>query len=211
MSKQLGRYNLVREDLDNENIEFFDFEAMRFVKNITKGVDLSSVDALTTMFVDGNDLSDYIDKINNEENNYTYKIIYTTSKTQEEKVLKVIWDDKVLNSISKLADDKVDFVSDYNYMTFLCIIEEIKNPKSGLVKRINSSRKESYRLSDNNKKIIDAMINSKENITLKDLIDVFSDYKEYRALYLNYKYNNIEHNNSFEEQMNSVKRLLKKE
>ena len=209
MSKQVGKYNLIREDIDNEYLEYFDFESMSFVNKITKGVELSSIDALTTMFFDGNDLNNYIEKIENDnEYNYTYKIIYTTNKSKEEKVLKIIWDDSTLNSISKLADGKVDFVSDYNYMTFLAIIDEIKDVKSGLARKIATSKKESYRLSDYNKKIIEVIASSKKEIPFKDLLDVFSDYKEYRALYLNFKYNDIEQNKSFKEQLAKIKQKI---
>lgn len=210
MSKQDRSYNLIREDVDNEYLEYFDFETMSFINKITKGVELSTIDALTTMFTDDKELNNYIEKVDSEYN-YTYKIIYTTSKKKEEKVLKVIWDDVTLSSISKLADGKVDFVSDYNYYVFLAIIDAIKNNKNGLVKRISSSKKESYRLSDQNRKIIEFIANSKEEIPFKALIEVFSDYKEYRALYLNFKYYNLENNLSLNEQIKDVKQLLKKE
>ena len=210
MSKQDRSYNLIREDVDNEYLEYFDFETMSFINKITKGVDLSTIDALTTMFIDDKELNNYIEKVDSEYN-YTYKIIYTTSKKKEEKVLKVIWDDVTLSSISKLADGKVDFVSDYNYYVFLAIIDAIKNNKNGLVKRISSSKKESYRLSDQNRKIIEFIANSKEEIPFKALIEVFSDYKEFRALYLNFKYYNLENNLSLNEQVSNVKQLLKKE
>lgn len=210
MSKQDRSYNLIREDVDNEYLEYFDFETMSFINKITKGVELSTIDALTTMFTDDKELNNYIEKVDSEYN-YTYKIIYTTSKKKEEKVLKVIWDDVTLSSISKLADGKVDFVSDYNYYVFLAIIDAIKNNKNGLVKRISSSKKESYRLSDQNRKIIEFIANSKEEIPFKALIEVFSDYKEFRALYLNFKYYNLENNLSLNEQIKDVKQLLKKE
>ena len=210
MSKQDRSYNLIREDVDNEYLEYFDFETMSFINKITKGVELSTIDALTTMFTDDKELNNYIEKVDSEYN-YTYKIIYTTSKKKEEKVLKVIWDDVTLSSISKLADGKVDFVSDYNYYVFLAIIDAIKNNKNGLVKRISSSKKESYRLSDQNRKIIEFIANSKEEIPFKALIEVFSDYKEFRALYLNFKYKNLENNLSLNEQIKDVKQLLKKE
>lgn len=209
MAKQNGSYNLIREDIDNEYLEYFDFESMSFVNKVTKGVDLSSIDALTTMFTDGNELNNYIEKIDNDnEYNYTYKIIFTTNKSKEEKVLKVVWNDPTLSSISKLSDNKVDFVSDYNYMTFLAIIEEIKNNKSGLARKIASSKKESYRLSDYNKKIVEVVASSKKEVPFKDLLEVFSDYKECRALYLNYKYNNIELNKSFKEQLIKIKQKI---
>ena len=211
MSKAIGKYNLIREDIDNEYLEYFDFESMSFVNKITKGMDISSIDALTTMFLDGNDLNNYIEKLEDNEYNYTYKIIYTTNKTKEEKVLKVIWDDPTLSSISKLADGKVDFTSDHNYHTFIDIIEEIKNAKSGLARRIATSKKESYRLNDQNKKIVEVLASSKKDIPFKDLIDVFSDYKECRALYLNYKFNKIEMENSYKNQLMKIKELLKKE
>ena len=211
MSKQSGRYNLVREDIDNEYVEFFDFESMSFVNKITKGVDISTIDSMTTLFVDENDFMNYFDKIkNNDEYNYKYKIIYTTNKSREEKVLKIVWDDARLNSISKLADGKVDFASDYNFSLFLEILEEIKK-KNGLTKRISTSKKESFKLNEQNRKIIEIISGLKVEVPIKDLIEVFSDYKEYRALYLNYKYYLIEKENSLQKPINKIKKLFKGE
>lgn len=205
-------YNLIREDIENEYLEYFDFDSMSFVNKVTKDVDLSSIDALTTLFENQEELSDYIDKVEefHNEYNYSYKIIYTINKTKEEKVLKIVWNDPTLSSFSKLADGKVDFSNDKNYYTFLYIIESIKKCKNGLVKRIMTSKKESYRISDNNKKIIETLTNSKKEVSFKDLMDVFSDYKECRALYLNYKYYNIENNISMDDSLKSVKQLLKR-
>ena len=74
-----------------------------------------------------------------------------------------------------------------------------------------SSKKESYRLSDQNKKIIEVISNSKKEVPFKSLIEVISDYKEYRALYLNYKYYNLDNNISMEDDLKKVKQLLRKE
>ena len=211
MAKLSGRYNLVREDIENEYIEYFDFETMSFVNKVTKGVDISTIDAMTTLFEDENGFVDYVSKVKDDnEYFFDYKIIYATNKTKEEKILKIIWNDSKLNSISKLADGKVDFVSDLNFNLFLNIIEEIKK-KNGLTKRILTSKKESFKLNDQNRKIVEIISGLKVDVPIKDLIEVFSDYKEYRALYLNYKYFLAEKENSFQNQFNKRKKLFKGE
>ena len=210
MSRNTGRYNLVREDIDNEHIEYFDFESMTVVNNVTKGVDISSIDALTTLFDDEKELSEYVDKVDSDYS-YTYKIIFTTNKSKEEKVLKIVWNDPTLSSFSKIADGKVDFTSDYNFNTFFSIISDIKDSRNGLAKRIVSSKKESFKLNDQNKKIVEVIASSRKEIPYKDLMDSFFEYKECRALYLNYKYNTIEYENTFQGQLEKIKKMLKGE
>ena len=206
MARNVGKYNLVREDIDNEHIEYFDFETMSFINKVTRGVALSTIDAMTTLFMDSSELSNYFDKVENDYT-YTYKIIFT-NKNQEEKVLKIIWNDPTLSSFSKLADGEVDFTSDYNFNTFFGIIDEIKDVKNGLARRIATSKKESYRLSENNRKIVEVIASSKKEISPKDLMEIFSDYKECRALYLNYKYNKVEQEKSFQSQILKIKKML---
>lgn len=209
MAKLSGRYNLVREDIENEYIEYFDFETMSFVNKVTKGVDISTIDAMTTLFEDENGFVDYVSKVKDDnEYFFDYKIIYATNKTKEEKILKIIWNDSKLNSISKLADGKVDFVSDLNFNLFLNIIEEIKK-KNGLTKRILTSKKESFKLNDQNRKIVEIISGLKVDVPIKDLIEVFSDYKEYRALYLNYKYFLAEKENLLQKPFYKIKKHFK--
>ena len=207
MAKNTGSYHLIREDIENEYIEYFDFENMEFIPKVTKGVMLSTIDALTTMFFSDEELSDYIDKIENEYK-YTYKIIHKSFGKKEDKVLNVIWDDKKLSSISKISDFKVDFSSDYNFMILYDIINAVKDKKNGLVKAISSSKKESTKLNDRNKKIILDIANTNKEPLPKDLMEIFSDYNEFRALYLNYKYNKEIDKNNFKEKL---KRLIIKD
>ena len=207
MARNTGSYHLIREDIENEYIEYFDFENMEFTPKITKGVMLSTIDALTTMFFSDEELSDYIDKIENEYK-YTYKIIHKSFGKKEDKVLNVIWDDKKLSSISKISDSKVDFSSDYNFLILYDIINAIKDKKNGLVKAISSSKKESTKLNDRNKKIILDIANTNKEPLPKDLMEIFSDYNEFRALYLNYKYNKEIDKNNFKEKL---KRLIIKD
>lgn len=207
MARNTGSYHLIREDIENEYIEYFDFENMEFTPKITKGVMLSTIDALTTMFFSDEELSDYIDKIENEYK-YTYKIIHKSFGKKEDKVLNVIWDDKKLSSISKISDFKVDFSSDYNFLILYDIINAIKDKKNGLVKAISSSKKESTKLNDRNKKIILDIANTNKEPLPKDLMEIFSDYNEFRALYLNYKYNKEIDKNNFKEKL---KRLIIKD
>ena len=208
MAKNNGDYNLIREDIENEYIEYFDFEKMAFVDKIAKSVDISTIDALTTLFSDQEELNDYLSvSKNNNDYNYKYKIIYKQNRKSEEKLFKCIWNDPSLSSISKLSDNKVDFTSESNYSLFLKIIEDIKNNQNGLVKRIVTSRKESFKLNKNNIKIIEC-IASGEEIPLKDLMDIFSDYKEYRALYINYKYNNLDPQLSYKNELIKIKEKL---
>lgn len=208
MAKNTGSYFLVREDILNEYIEYFDFENMYFTSKLTKGVMLSTVDALTTMFNDEKELSDYIDKIS-QEYNFTYKILHKSFGKKEDKVLNVVWNDIYLSSLSKLADFKVDFTNDYNFQILYDIINAVKNKKNGLLKSITSSKKESTKLSDYNKKIIMEIVNTNKEPTPKDLMEIFSDYNEIRALYLNYKYNSEIKKNSFKEKLKGLSLIFK--
>jgi len=208
MARNTGSFYLIREDMENEYIEYFDFENMTFVPKITKGVMLSTIDALTTIFLDDSELSDYIDKIKTEYK-YMYKIIHKSFGKKEDKVLNAVWNDKYLSSISKLADFKVDFTNDYNFLILYDIIKAVKDKKNGLSKAITTSKKESTRLNDKNKKIILEIANSSKELLPKDMMEIFSDYNEFRALYLNYKnYSEIE-NNNFNEKLKGLSLILK--
>ena len=88
------------------------------------------------------------------------------------------------------------------------IINAIKDKKNGLVKAISSSKKESTKLNDRNKKIILDIANTNKEPLPKDLMEIFSDYNEFRALYLNYKYNKEIDKNNFKEKL---KRLIIKD
>ena len=208
MAKNTGSYYLIREDIENEYIEYFDFENMEFLPKITKGVVLSTIDSLTTMFLSESDLSDYIDKVESIYK-YTYKIIHKSFSKKEDKVLNVIWNDKYLSSISKISDSKVDFTSDYNFFILYEIINAVKDKKNGLVKTISSSKKESTKLSDRNKKIILDIANTNKEPSPKVLMEIFSDYNEFRALYLNYKYNKELDKNNFKEKLKRLSLILK--
>lgn len=208
MAKNTGTYYLIREDIENEYFEFFDFEDMKFSTKSKKGVMLATIDALTTMFEHEEKLCDYIDKVNSDYK-YTYKIIHKSFSKKDDKVLNVVWNDKYLSSISKLADFKVDFTNEHNYFLLYDIINAVKNKKNGLLKSIMSSKKESTKLSENNRKLILEIANTGKEPLPKDLMDIFSDYNEFRALYLNYKNNNEIEKNNFKEKLKGLSLIFK--
>lgn len=187
MSRRSGRYCLIREDLDNDKIEFFDLETMSFVKNNTKGIDLPCIDVMTTSFDGPAHFTSYIDETKQSQHSYTYKIIYKALKKKESVILPVVWDDIPLNSFSKLSDGKVDFVQDYNYDNFFRIIDEVRDPKNGLARKIATAKKASLKMCKDNRKAIEALASSDKETPYRELMLAFSNYRECRALYLNYK------------------------
>ena len=99
----------------------------------------------------------------------------------------VIWNDFKLNALSKVTDDKVDFSLPIVYSIFYEIISEIKNNGSAFALFVSSAKSNDRRLSDYSEKIIGVLASNTTSLSSRMLIDSFLDYKEIRALYLNYK------------------------
>lgn len=205
MTKKDGIYYLIKEDILTEQTEYFDFETMDFSTSKPGGVPLSTIDSLTTIFENGYELDSYVSKEKTKKIEYRFKIIYNLKRKVKEIELDPVWNDATLNAMSKTAEGHVDFTIDNNLFTLQEIQKEILNVSSGLARRINGSRKESTKLNETNKKIIGALASGSKLIHFGDLLTIFSDYKEFRALYLNYKENKINaYTNTLQEQLKKL-------
>ncbi|MBR1386672.1 MAG: hypothetical protein IJ568_07575 [Bacilli bacterium] len=189
MANNKGRYFLKRENIYKEEIEFFNFKTMDFEDKRNEGVMLSTIDSMTTLFSDGDELERYLSKDTRKEHMYKYIIVYRNNKNEEERELNPVWDDMKLNAISKISDGKINY--DNNIMIELAeeIFDEIKKPNSLLARKIVKAKKNDLKLDDYNKKLVGALASSKRSPFIGDLTEAFSSYKEFRALYLNYKEN----------------------
>ena len=187
--EKAGKYYLIKNRINSDEIEFFDFEKMDFMDGPVKSVDLATIDALTSLFVDGQDLDNYLNKTNNHERDYEflYKIIYKTKKNEEFRELDAIWNDKNISALSKISDSKVDFKNNISKELIFTVFEEVMNPNSGLARQIIKAKKNDLKLNDYNKKLIGVLASSKKVPFMDDFAEAFSSYKEYRTLYLNYK------------------------
>ena len=193
MARNNGIFFLVKKDiLDPSYEEYFDFETMDFSDKKGKGVQLSTIDALTTLFFDGQDLDNYLDKKTDIEREYGYRyyISYTSRKNDEEKTMEVVWNDPILNAISKITDNKIDLAHDNVYHFYVNALDEIKDPRSGLAMSILHSKKESTRLNDYQRGIVGVLASytsTKRAPSEYDIARAFENYKDFRALYLGYK------------------------
>jgi hypothetical protein len=190
MSKNSGIYYLIKENKNTNEIEYFNFESMEFSRIIPKGVALSTLDSLTSMFQDGIEFESFIKRKDiEEEYPYEYKIEYKDKRRKQDLYLSVIWNDMRISAMSKLADGCVDYSNWSNYELLFNIIDDVKDSSSGLAKRIASSKKDSTKISDQNKKLVVVIASSRKEVPIGDILNAFKSYKEFRALYLSYKEN----------------------
>ena len=190
MSRNTGIYYLIKENKNTNEVEYFNFETMDFSRNIFKGVALSTLDSLTSMFVDGREFEGFIKRKEvPDDYPYEYKIEYKDKRRKQDLYLPVIWNDMKINAMSKLADGYVDFSNWSNYELLFSIVDDIKDNTTGLAKRIASSKKDSTKVSDQNKKLVVVIASSRKEVPIGDILDAFKNYKEFRALYLGYKEN----------------------
>lgn len=170
MSRSSGTYYLIKENVEEDKIEIFNFEIMDFARVEKRGVALSTIDSLTSFFEDGKALERYLkkDEVDDDEVEYEYKILCKNKREKEDIYLPVIWNDTNISSLSKLANGIVDYTSEYNFELMNKII------------------------SDNNKKIVALIAHSDKEVPLAAILDAFKSYKEVRALYLNYRDNEME-------------------
>ena len=191
------KYFFERIGKDNHQKEFFNFDTMSYCRKKPNGVFLSTIDAMTTLFNDGNDLDDYIE---NEIGNYEYRISYIYKK--KEYNLIPVWNDYKLNAISKTHNGNVDFKSEIPNSMMTVIFNEVMNPASGFALRVMKSKDNSYALEDNNKKLVGFLASTRNKSIIGNYVKTFSNYHEFRKMYLNYK--------EYEEDTNKLGTELKK-
>lgn len=178
---------LVRENELGGKLEYFDIASMKFTELKVKSSNFSTIDAMTTLFDDERDFELYLNPLEENNNSYNYKIMYRYDKKDNYKFYNVIWNDYKLNALSKITEDRVDFSLPIVYGIFDEMISEIRKIGSGFAFSVECSKSNDKRLSDYSKKLIGALASNREALKTEMLIDSFLDYKEMRALYLNYK------------------------
>ena len=187
MKKRSHLYQLVLENNSKKRKEYFHFDAMTFKKEKPKkGVKLSTIDALTTLFDDHEEMFDYLG-ILFEFEDIKLSIEYKPRPNGEFRYLDVVWADKALSSLSKISEHGVDFTGSKQYDTIMEIIEEIKKEDTGFIMQLLNPDKEDIRISDKARALVSAHSVSVDDRVVGSLIQHFKDYDDCRPLYLAYK------------------------
>ena len=187
-------YYLVKKDIITGDKEFFNFETLEFGPNKEKGVALATIDALTTIFEDGQELDLYFDRSKTIERDYEYiyKIEARSNNKSIEKTLNTVWDNEDLNALTKLTEGEVDFTGTQQYVVMKGIFDKLSEG-SLLGTKATRTKKEDYRLSENAKKAVIAAYSGTKEAEC-NFFQAFKSYEDARALYLlnkNYQEVNI--------------------
>lgn len=178
---------LIRENETNNKIEYFDFNLMKFTNSCKNTVPFSTIDAMTTLFDDEKEFEFYFNEQGEDNKFYNYKIMFKFGINGDFKYCKVIWNDFKLNALSKITDNKVDFSLPIVYSVFDEIISEIKKNGSAFAFALSCAKSSEKKLSDYCEKLIGALACNPKSLSTEMLVDAFRDYRDMRALYLNYK------------------------
>ena len=195
-----GKYRLIQECKENGERVYFNFDAMQFydyTEKENKQVSLATIDCITTLYLSEQDFINYLRKSGYDVEDATMFIAY---KYKGERKLSPVFNDSVLNRVSKTTlgkeDGRVDteepFVNELLYKMFRRLIV----PNNGLFERIDykyRANSNTYGVSDHNLQFLDYLQDDVYNGEAKDerfhferFKKHFSSYKEFRALYLNY-------------------------
>ena len=206
MKNTVEKYYFIRENKVNHTIEYFDFESNRYTNKKVLAVSLSTIDSMTSYFDNPEELDDYFERENNN-NSQQYKYMIIHSDKSNKNSLHPIWGDYRISSLSRVSNENVDFTHDLNCSLLLEILEKIKDSSNGLAKRIVKSSDEETELCVYNKTLVAVLASSDKIPSIEVISQAFKPYKEFRALYLNYK-KNIEKNTSFKDQLQKLKTKL---
>lgn len=186
--KKSQLFYLTRVKRDNLEKEYFHFDEMRFDSEKPKrGVKLSTIDAMTSLFDDENDFILYINRDSLEGNNYNYQIEYKLKPVSDPKTLDVVWNNPTISALSKISENKVDFTGTKQFDTLNSIMNELKDPESGFIMHIMKPDREDIRISDKARAIVNVLNISKDDNLFHDFIEQFKDYKDFRSLFLGYE------------------------
>lgn len=193
-----GRYKLISENLIDSSREVFDFSSD--VKNFVSededvmSVSAATIDAFTTVFPSSEYLGAYLNKkssIDREEREKQYYICYPQKSTKEIARLNTVWDDPVLNEIASNAKGgRVNFNNPTTKETFNSMMNLAHNRSSKFGTSLLVSSNNDYRLNDYTKNLLKKFVfqtAAYESFLDLKIRETFSNYREYRALYLSYK------------------------
>ena len=181
--------------------EYFNFEGKRrFVPKewvTTSGVKLAYIDALTTMFEEEEFRSSVRDGV---KENYKLNIVYVCngSRAKIERVLDPVYGDSDLAKIAERALKKtggtyIDLNDDTTRRALLRIFREIQARNSAFTYETINNNLVNLQISDHNKDKIDEFHNNtaytEREFNRQYILfsQAFKSYKEFRAIYLNYK------------------------
>lgn len=194
-----GRYSLYKNNPKNNEKEVFDFasDTLNFTSLSDAKMDkvsLATIDSLTTCFFSHYDMINHLDKENihdRDEMIESSTINYKSNSTGNIESLEVVYDDETLHTIAKHAKGgKVDFSCDVTNDTFREIYRELRYGDGNLLTTLFHPESRTYNVNAHNKEILKKIpfIDSKEDERQICLFrHNFSNYREYRALYLAYK------------------------
>lgn len=191
MAKNNGVYYFVKEDLTDNTKYYFDFEAMDYSLEKGKGVQLSTIDAMTSLFESPLELDSYLDRerVIDKETMCNYYISYKNKRKEEDRVLSPIWNDENISAISKITDGRVDYSNWLVYDLLFKMLEAIKDPANGFAMYMIKSKSEPTKVCDHNKSLLGVIASSGnlDTIPRQILMEAFSSYKEFRSFYLGFK------------------------
>lgn len=177
------KYYLMRKEVISGLTQYFDFERAKYSNRKSKAMTIATIDSLTTIFTDGNELDAHFDRETDRE--FKYKII--VYKDNKNKHLNVIWYDPTLKALTTLKDGKVNFTGERQAKTMLNIISELKNPESNFRRKVLNTKRDEFKITYESKVILAAFIKKPNDENLNKFIEAFSSYEDCRALYLAYK------------------------
>lgn len=193
-----GRYRLVAENVGEGTREFFDFSSdtkdfVQYKDALMPTVSLASIDSLTTLFDNFYSLDAYLSKSqhgNKEERPIKTCVTYKSNTTKEDAYLAAVWNDEILYEIaSHVEGSRVDFNNDTTKNTFATIYNELIDRNSPFAEKLLSSSSNTFSLNIHNRKLVSLAHSGFYNIDnfYNKILDSFSSYREFRALYLAYK------------------------
>lgn len=195
-----GIYHLIATD--GFDREYFNFEGLRrFLPKdwvTTSGVKLAYIDALTSLFKDEDDFKCSVR--DGVKEGYKLNIVYVCngSKAKFERKLDPVFDDEELAKIAERALKKtggtyIDTNDETTRRALVRMFREIQNRSSDFYYETINNNLVNLQISDHNKDKIEAFHNNtaytEREFNRQYILfsQAFKSYKEFRALYLNYK------------------------
>ena len=185
-----GKYRLVQEYKEDGERVYFNFEQKQFydyTEKENKQVSLPTIDYITTQFYDE---KEFIDCLRRSGFDTEQATMFITYKYKGERKLAPVFNDPILNRVSKTTlgkedgriDVEVPFINDILYKMFRKLIV----PNNGLFERIDykyRTNSNTYGISDHNHQFLDNLPNDVYNGEAKDERFHFERFKKHFSCY----------------------------
>ena len=199
---ETGNYYLIDENIKTKERMYMDFEGRRNFKPIEfttrYNVPLPIIDVFTSNYQDEATLRAYLDKDTGKDypENKDY-MIYITYRNNGEKKLSCIYNDETLGHIASktigLKRGQVNMSDDVTRRVMYEMYEEVSKKNSKFTEEVIARTKNSYLINAHNKEMISALhcnqpyTERNRSYQFRDFAKNFGTYKEFRALYANYR------------------------